>query len=184
VISSLLFMVMACGPKSDTVLIGLNNQNPAVRQDMVKIARRYDDPRVVKALAVALQDSEAVIRLSAVESLAQLDSSSAVPELIAALSDSNDKVRRAAVEALGKLADPRATDPLIAYVQERMGDRVPLNALWALGNIADIRALDLLSQLRTHSDPYVAYNAHQALRQLKPIAGQSSPSDVGGASEG
>ncbi len=176
-IASLLFLTVACGPRPDTVLTGLTNANPAVRQDMVKIARKYNDPRVVEALSLALQDNEAVIRLSAVESLSQLDSHSAVPALVNALSDPSDKVQRAAVDALGKLADPEATEPLIAYVQVRVGERVPLNALWALGNIADIRALELLSQLRTHSDPYVAYNAHQALRKLKPGTGS-------GASEG
>ncbi len=167
---TLLLWVLACGPKPETVITGLNNENPAVRQDMVKIARKYDDPGVVDALTVALDDSEAVIRLSAVESLSFLDSASAVPALIKCLSDPNDKVQRAAVDALGKLADPEATEPLMAYVRDRLGDRVPLNALWALGNIADMRAMGLLSQLRTHADPYVAYNAHQALRQLKPGA--------------
>ncbi len=173
----LLSLMLACGPKIETVLTGLGNENPAARQDMVKIARKYDDPRVVEALTLALDDSEAIIRLNAVESLAQLSSGSAVPALIGRLSDPNDKVQRAAVEALGKLGDPAATEPLIAYVQDRMSERVPLNALWALGNIADIRAMALLSQLRTHADPYVAYNAHQALRQLKPGA-------AAGASEG
>jgi HEAT repeat protein len=74
------------------------------------------------------------------------------------------------VEALGKLKDPQATEPLIAYIQQRKGARIPLNALWALGNIEDIRAMELLSELRTHSDPYVAYSAHLALRSLKPSA--------------
>lgn len=173
-ITAMMAMMLACGPETDTVIIGLNNTNPAVRQDMVKLARNNDDPRVVDALLIALTDSESVIRLSAVESLAQLQDARAVPALIERLSDPHDKVQRAAVDALGKLRDPQTTEPLMAYVRDRTGDRIPLNALWALGNIGDNRAMELLSELRTHTDPYVAYNAHQALRSLKPSATPAS----------
>jgi len=173
---TLLLGLLACGPKPDTVLTGLGNTNPAVREDMVKIARNYDDPRVVQALILALDDEEPVIRLNAVEALSWLKAVEATPALILRLEDPNDAVQLAAVDALGQLADPQATEPLMAFVSARLGDVIPLNALWALGNIGDTRAMDLLSHLRDHTDPYVSYNAHQALRRLKASA---SPTQEG-----
>lgn len=180
-LSSALFGLNACGPTPDTVVVGLQNQNPAVREDMVKVARNANDPEVIKALITTLNDPAPGIRIEAIESLAHLGASDAVPAIVERLSDEDDLVQRAAVDALGKLADPRGASPLVTFIEQREPTgRVPLNAIWALGNIGDGAALDVLARLRNNSDPYVIYNACWALRNIKGGAA----SEAGASSEG
>ena len=164
----------ACGPSEDAIVNGLQSPNPAVREDMVKIARNSNGDKVVQGLIDVLEDPATDIRREAIDSLVKLDSVDAVPALIDRLQDEDDQVQRAAVDALGTLADSRATEPLVAYIETRIQGsvkdptvRIPLNAIWALGNIGDNRALDVLARLRDNLDPYVSYNANWALRQLK-----------------
>jgi len=167
-------LLTACGPTEDTIVNGLQSPNPAVREDMVKIARNASGDKVVQSLIDVLEDPAPDIRREAIDSLVKLDSVDAVPALVARLEDEDVLVRRAAVDALGALADSRATEPLVAHIegllQASVKDptiQIPLNAIWALGNIGDNKALDVLSRLRDSTDPYISYNANWALRQLK-----------------
>jgi len=161
-----LFLLAACGTDPNVVIVGLQSDNPVVREDMVLVARGVRDEEVNQALIGALDDSSQVVRLRAVESLAAHENSNAVPALVQKLADEDVEVRQAAVDALGVLADPRAVPALIAYVKDRQPGDFPLNALWALGNIGDHQAVPILARLREHSDPYVVYNAETALRRL------------------
>ena len=162
----MMWWLLACGPSPEAIATGIGSDNPAVRQDMVAAGKLIDDPVVIEALIGALEDESALIRVSAIESLADLDAVEAVPMIAYRLDDSDEKVQRAAVDALGRLGDPAATEPLVAYLDDRRAGRVPLNALWALGNIGDPAALPILSRFREHEDPYVAYNADEALRAI------------------
>jgi HEAT repeat protein len=171
----LISLLAACGPTEDSISVGLQSPNPAVREDMVKIARNVDSPVVVSALIDVLDDPAPDIRREAIDSLVNIGSTDAVPALIERLKDEDDFVQRAAVDALGTLGDPRATEALAGYLEERLEQSrvpastvtIPLNAIWALGNIADPGGLEILAKLRDNPDPYVAYNANWALRQLK-----------------
>lgn len=162
----MLLLSLACGPDAAVIATGIGSDNPAVRQDMVVAGKLVDDPVVIEALIVALEDDSALIRASAVESLADLEAVDAVPAICERLNDPEDLVQRAAVDALGRLQDPAAAPALIEHLDNQRGGRIPLNALWALGNIGDVAALPILSRLREHEDPYVAYNADLALREI------------------
>jgi len=162
----MMLLLLACGPDPAVIATGIGSDNPAVRQDMVVAGKLVDDPVVVEALVAALEDESTIIRITALESLADLDAVDAVPAICLRLEDDDDAVQRAAVDALGRLQDPAATPALVDYLDRNRAGRVPLNALWALGNIGDPEALPILSRFREHEDPYVAYNADQALRTI------------------
>lgn len=161
--------LMACGPSSDEIAANLKSENPTVREDTAKIAKNFGSDAVELALVESLRDPMEAVRLNAIDSLVELDAVEAVPALMVVVQgDSSDKVKREAVDALGRLGDPQAVPVLIAYVEARKATKPPLNGIWALGHLQDSAALPILSELRTHKDPYVAFNANEALRNLRP----------------
>ncbi|MEE2751845.1 MAG: HEAT repeat domain-containing protein [Myxococcota bacterium] len=159
--------LLACGPDPAVVAAGLGSENPVVREDMALIARRADSDAVVQALIRGLEDPVDEVRMRAAESLGILGDATAVVALLACLEDGNPRVRRAAIDALGVLGDERAVAPLMGLVEGAVD--IPLNAIWALGELGDSRTLDLLTRLRAHEDPYVAWNAEQALEKLPAV---------------
>lgn len=186
----LLWLALACKPAPEAVATGIGSQNPAVREDMVAFAATYDDPVVVEALHRALNDPSSRVRREAAQSLGAIQAPESVQPLIAALNDLDPEVQEAAADALGRLGDPSATEAVLAYLQAKLGERVPLTAIWALGRFGDPRALPLLSELRDHSDPYVAWNALEALRAIgdgsadgAPAAGSAAAPAPGAAPE-
>jgi HEAT repeat protein len=164
-----LFLVLGCGPSSDDIAQNLQSDNPAIREDTAKIAKNFSSDVVVQALITALNDPAEEVRLNAVDSLVELEATEAVSALMVTVQrDSSDLVKRQAVDALGRLGDGAAVPVLIAYVEQRKAKKPPLNAIWALGNLEDPSAMPILSELRNHPDPYVAWNANEALRNLRP----------------
>jgi len=166
-IGSALLWLLACGPDPAVVASGLGSENPVVREDMALIARRAGSDEVVQALVRALEDPVDEVRMRAAESLGLLGDAGAVVALLACLEDGNPRVARAAIDALGLLGDDRAVAPLMALLEGK--EQIPLNAIWALGELGDSRTLDLLTSLRSHEDPYVAWNAEQALEKLPAV---------------
>jgi len=166
-IGSVFLWLIACGPDPSVVAAGLASENPVVREDMAMIARRAGSDAVVQALVRALEDPVDEVRIRAAESLGVLGDDGAVVAILACLEDSSPRVRRAAIDALGLLRDDRAVVPLMGLVER--AENIPLNAIWALGELGDSRTLDLLTRLRAHQDPYVAWNAEQALEKLPAI---------------
>ncbi|MCK6518614.1 HEAT repeat domain-containing protein [Myxococcota bacterium] len=185
----LLLLGLGCSPAPEAVATGMGSENLVVREDMVAFAKQYDDELVVlDALHKALDDPSSRVRLRAAESLGELASPESVQFLLKALEDSDDRVRKEAVDALGRIGDPQAVGALMAYIESRRLDgEIPLNAIWALGNIADPTPLSLLMELRDNSDPYVAYNAMWALRQIGDKKGDGATTAEGegaGGAEG
>lgn len=168
----LALLLGACGPSPEDIAANLASDNPVVREDSAKMAKKYDDEVVIQALIVALNDPGDTVRLNAVESLAELEAVEAVPSLIAVVqADSDPEVVSAAVDALGRIADPRAVSVLMAHLEQHGPELKTLNAIWALGNIGDGRALPLLARIRAGTDDvYVIYNVDRAMRLLKPLA--------------
>ena len=169
-----------CGPAADDIANNLSSDNPVVREDSAKMARKHDDEVVIKALVMAIQlDPSARVREHAVDSLAELEAVEAVPALIEVVQrDPEADVVSAAIDALGRLGDTRAVPVLLAHLETHGADRPTLNVIWALGNIGDGRALPLLTSLRDTDDAYVAYNVERALRELKPVMEDSQSSEA------
>ena len=168
-------LLLACGPDPKVVATGLSSPNPAVRSDMLDLARKVVDPQVSAALVAGLSDPSPALRVKALEALAEQGDLSVVPQVAESLSDPEHSVQVAAAETLGQLADPAGAQPLIDWLSEQ--ERPELNGIWALGEIGDPVAIPLLARLVDHRDPYVAYNAGQALREIgdAPAAQVSAP---------
>ena len=176
--SSVLVLLVGCGPAPEDIAKAIASENPVMREDGAKIAQNYDDPAVVDALIEVLSDPSEKVRLNAVESLAELEASAAIPALTDSLNgDPSPKAKRAAADALGRLKAKEAIPDLIAYVDSfAPDDRGQLAALWAVGNIggeglpadAKARALEILvSRREGTTDKFILYTANYALRTLK-----------------
>lgn len=167
-----LFVLLACGPDAESVALQLSSENPAMREDSARRARNFDSPIVIEGLIKSLDDPSEKVRSHAVDSLIALNAKEAVPRLVVHMSeDSSPLVRRQCIDAVGRLGDVSAVPALIALLeasQVATPPEPPLNAIWALGELGDQSALPVLSKLRDSPDPYVAYNANQALRKLRP----------------
>lgn len=175
----LLLSMVACGPDPAVVAQGLGSGNPAVRGDMMDLAKNVQDPVVALALVGALQDPKAELRVRALVALAEQEDLSVVPAVSEALLDPDPRVQQAAAECLGRLGDPLGGPALLAFVESQK--RPPLNAIWALGRIGDASAIPVLSELQNSVDDHVAWNATQALRELgdAPAAEGETPASLG-----
>jgi len=162
-------LLTGCSDETESIVAGIRSDNPAVREDKVVIARRFQDPAVIEALIESLQDESIEVRNRAVFSLAELDAQEAAPALVSLLETENDaEVRRAAIDAVGRLKNVAAVPALLELVESLTPDDVPLNAIWALGNIGERSALPVLVKLRENAaNPYVVFNANMALRKLR-----------------
>ena len=162
--SWLLLAFVACGPDAAVVAQGLGSGNPAVRGDMMDLAKNVQDPLIAQGLVAALRDPSAELRVRALVALAEQEDLTVVPAVVEALLDSDLRVQVAAAECLGRLGDPAGGPALLAYVESQ--NLPPLNAIWALGQIGDASAIPVLSGLQTSLDGHVSWNATQALREL------------------
>ena len=179
----LLLSLVACGPDPAVVAQGLGSGNPAVRGDMMDLAKNVQDPAVALALVSALQDPNAELRVRALVALAEQEDLTVVPAVSEALLDPDPRVQVAAAECLGRLGDPAGGPALLAYVEAQK--RPTLNAIWALGQIGDASAIPVLSGLQRSTDSHVAWNATEALRELgdAPVAEGETPASLGPGEE-
>ncbi|MFT5585528.1 MAG: HEAT repeat protein [Cognaticolwellia sp.] len=176
--SWLLLAFVACGPDAAVVAQGLGSGNPAVRGDMMDLAKNVQDPLISQGLVGALDDRSADLRVRALVALAEQEDLTVVPAVAEALLDSDLRVQVAAAECLGRLGDPAGAPALLAYVESQK--LPPLNAIWALGQIGDASAIPVLAGLRTSRDGHVSWNATQALRELgdAPALGDQVPASL------
>ena len=159
----LLLLLGACSADVSDLLADLDSINPAVRQQALIDARTVDDEQVLAALERLLQDADPQVRLDAVLALDALPTSPSPTNLLPLMNDKSGDVSRAAIDAVGRLQSAESAPALIAIVQT---ERPPLNAIWALGQTGAPEAVPVLAKLRNHTDPFVSYNADQALREL------------------
>jgi HEAT repeat protein len=115
----------------DDYIVDITGKEPSNKVRAAQALSKYDDPFTVKALLIALNDSDKEVRAEAVTSLATIfqrnqgkDPSQEALEPLSKLVryDADNKVRFAAVDALGALADERAVDELIKIVDFRVTD--------------------------------------------------------------
>lgn len=115
----------------DDYIVDITGKEPSNKVRAAQALSKHDDPFTVKALLIALNDSDKEVRAEAVTSLATIfqrnqgkDPSQEALEPLSKLVryDADNKVRFAAVDALGALADARAVDELIKIVDFRVTD--------------------------------------------------------------
>lgn len=147
------------------LLEALNDDTWEVRNAVIQVLGRIDNPAVVPALLKILEDDEYRVRLSAIEALGMIGEPSAVPSLLDALQDEEFQVRQFAARSLGWIGDPLAVNPLIGALDDENW-LVCEAAAEALGAISDPAAVPALIECLQHK-PW--WNTDVAVRALKHI---------------
>ena len=95
-----------------------NEQDPLLREQIVRTAAHFTSPTADAVLGAALQDRDTLVRLAAIEAIAGRGGSDAVQALSRLVENEGDiDVRLAAARALGDLQDPATTEALVAALE-------------------------------------------------------------------
>lgn len=127
-----------------------------------------DSPRIIEALAEALNHTDWGTRQSAAEMLIRLEWSDwerAEKALLADLAHDDVELRLGAAASLVELADGRALEPLVELLNHS-DRRVASNAALILGKLGDQRAVVPLNAALNNASESVREAARKALRQL------------------
>jgi hypothetical protein len=103
----------------NSLLVLLQDPDPAKRYAAIIELGRYGGPRVARALEGMLQDGDELIRVAAVDHLKKVGLPSSVPHLIAVLRDRDPFVRGAAKRALEAIAGTAVNFQAEASAAER-----------------------------------------------------------------
>lgn len=147
--------------------LGLVLQGGAYHQRREAVAglSKIPDARVVRALLIALKDSDDQVRSAAVEALCRIADPGCIEALIRALRDSHKHVRALAAQGLGQFGGPNVVEPLLAVVRDPSWE-VREGACLSLGRLGDPRGYEpLVASLKDH-DREVREAAVRGLAQL------------------
>jgi len=127
-------------------LVGIKNDDPAVRWTAIEILGELGDKRVVEPIMNRIYDDNAVVRETAIKALGMLGDKKAVESIRDALWDAEPGVRMVAVDTLAQLAGEEVRE----YIAERLYDdspRVRKMAVVALGHIGGEAVIEPLNRL-------------------------------------
>ena len=135
------------------------------RREAVASLHHIPDARVVKALLLALKDTDDQVRSAAVEALNKIADPSSADALIVALKDPHKHVRAVAATALGSFGGSRAVEPLLRMVADKQWE-VRESVCVALGRLKDVRAFEPLVAALKDRDREVRESALRGLGHL------------------
>ena len=145
----------------------------ATEQALVQIAyaeKRDDrpeaDPRIVAALATALEDQSADVRRQAAVTLSQMHSAQAVDALIAATTDADKEVRQFAVRAISRHKSDAVTQALVRALKDSDAE-VRRSAMHRVARLRDPKYIDIFVEALKDENPEVRQHAAQALSQYR-----------------
>jgi HEAT repeat protein len=155
----------------EALIAALKDSDPGVRQAVIPVLEKINDPRVVEPVIGALKDSDPGVRRAVVRVLGKINDARVVEPLIDALKDPDAGVRGSAAFTLGNIRDPRAVEPLMAGLK----DSDPYfrgSAAVALGKIKDSRAVEPLIAALKDPDAGAREGAVEALGEIgEPATG-------------
>lgn len=150
--------------KQRALLAKAEGRNVVVAAEAVRtIAYKKYGGAVGRLEKLVGKDTDRQVRLAAIEALGAIGRWDSARVLLPALEDPDRDVMSQAAVALGRIGNPVATEPLCKALAVKP---VLLTELWALGEIGDFAAYDAVRPFRDDPDPYVSYNAVQALKKL------------------
>ncbi len=129
-------------------------------------ARPDADPKIVAALATALQDQNADVRRQAASTLADLRSPQALDALIAATMDADRDVRVLAVHAISRHRSDAVTQALVRALKDADAE-VRRAAIHGVARLRDPQYVDVLTAALKDADPEVRAAAAHGLAQLR-----------------
>lgn len=126
----------------------LESSDINLRNHIVSILSRIQDPALFEPLIRTLKDESPEIRWKSAKALGKLGDKRAVEPLLEALEDNTIEVRIKSARSLGQLADPRAVEKLAKVAQDGKEDSaVRKEAIIALGKIGGDEAVNVLINL-------------------------------------
>jgi len=135
------------------------------RREAVEALSRIADARVVRALLVALKDTDDQVRSAAAEALCRIADPTSASALVVALKDAHKQVRATAARGLGQFGAPNVVEPLLSAARDPQWE-VREAVCTALGRLLDPRGLDPLVQALNDPDREVREASVRALSQL------------------
>ena len=97
----------------------LNNKNPEVRINAIRILNESENPEKFEILIRHLRDNNSQVRLTTIYALEKVRDKRTVRYLFPLVNDKNTDVRREAVELLAKLGDKRMAPYLFKMLKEK-----------------------------------------------------------------
>ncbi|EHJ47592.1 PBS lyase HEAT domain protein repeat-containing protein [Solidesulfovibrio carbinoliphilus subsp. oakridgensis] len=150
--------------KQRALLSKAEGKNVVVATEAVRtIAYKKYGGAVSRLEQLVGKDTDKAVRLAAIEALGAIGRTESASVLVPVLEDPDRDVASQAAVALGRIGSAVATEPLCKALAAKP---VQLTALWALGEIGDFSAYETVRRFRDDPDPYVSYNAVQALKKL------------------
>ena len=144
------------GAKPEEWARRLNDANPEVRLDAVKLLSEAQDPAVHEYLMQAVENSDARVAAAAVDALGKIgakDASGFLSERLF-MSATNPGLRQRILVALGRIKDPGAAERVLDFASGGSDAELRALAIRVLGEIGDSSVRDKLHDLATHeSDP-------------------------------
>jgi HEAT repeat protein len=125
------------------------------------LAERGGTDKAIETAGIGLNDTAPQVRLATVEAMGASMSEASIPYLVKAAKDEDAKVRRGAIRALSAFpGDDGVVEALGKAVDDKDENvrRDAINALALLGKPNEAM-IAILSNCRTHKDPYVANKA-------------------------
>lgn len=174
-------LASGCSRVTKTDLDALQSPNAILRKEaVVKIADRglrvplldvvldRDNEEkasrmIVEALRSGKESRE--MQLYMLAALPALDGHAevATPIVLSKLKSDDLEIQDGAIRALAKMKHREAAAALVSLL-EKKEKQYPV--IWALGEIGDPGSIEVLNRLLASDDPYVRYNAHQALAKI------------------
>ena len=138
-----------------------------VKASIVEDLGNLDDPRAVRPLIKALNDSEMLVRWNAIKALARFGEG-AVGPLLNALNDTDHFKRRNVVQALGEVGGDESVDRLIRMLMFDESDQnVLVEVIRSLDKICDRRAVEPLITVLKMNNWEMRWRAIHALERLE-----------------
>lgn len=160
----------ALAAEIDTLIASLNDRDKKVRADVVGYLVKYEDVRVMDALADALNDPDDKVREKSEWALGEIRYTRAIGLLVEVLETCVDwEIRENVAKALVKIGDARAVEPLIKVLERAScSKQSKLLTAWVLGRIGDDRTIEPLRELaRNDSEKDVQKAARRALARIR-----------------
>lgn len=138
-----------------------------VKASIVEDLGNLDDPRAVRPLIKALNDSEMLVRWNAIKALARFGEGAVAP-LLNALNDTDHFKRRNVVQALGEVGGDESVDRLIRMLMFDESDQnVLVEVIRSLDKICDRRAVEPLITVLKMNNWEMRWRAIHALERLE-----------------
>lgn len=138
-----------------------------VKASIIEDLGNLMDPRAVRPLIKALNDSEMLVRWNAIKALARFGDG-AVGPLLNALNDTDHFKRRNVVQAMGEVGGDEAVDRLIRMLMFDESDQnVLVEVIRALDKIGDARAVEPLITVLKMNNWEMRWRAIHALERIE-----------------